>query len=167
LSAPPRNVRPFPSSKPLYSSSSSYLSSLWSSLNRHSLSYSPLPPPLPLPSCHRPRSNASPNPSGSLDMYDPWSARRMPIARLAVSSPDNGPVRMITSLGIAVADVFVIVIADMGGGGEWDVGGWNLCCVLCCVARVDAATHGLRIMNVHHSMIIPKKMHNLTYCTFV
>ncbi len=54
----------------------------------------------------------------------------------------------------------------MGRGREWDVGGGNLCCVLCCVAQVDA-THGLRIMTVHHSTIIPKKLHNLTYCTFV
>jgi hypothetical protein len=35
----------------------------------------------------------------------------------------------------------VKVIVDMGGGWEWDEGGGNLGCVLCCVARVDA-THG-------------------------
>jgi hypothetical protein len=39
------------------------------------------------------------NPSGSLDMHDPGSARRMPIARSAVSSPDDGPVQTIVSLG--------------------------------------------------------------------
>ncbi len=62
-------------------------------------------------------------------MYDPWSACRMQIARSAVSSPDNGPVRMIASLGVAIAAIVVVIIADMGGG-EWDVGGGNLCCVL-------------------------------------
>jgi hypothetical protein len=80
-------------------------------------------PPLPLPSCHHPRLNASSNHSGSLDMYDPWSAHRMPIARSSVSSPDDNPVQTITSLGIAIAAVFIIIIADMGGGWEWDVGG--------------------------------------------
>ncbi len=54
---------------------------------------------------------------------------------------DDGPVRTIASLGIAIAAIVVIVVADMGGGGKWDVGGGNLDCVLCCVARVDA-THG-------------------------
>ncbi len=62
-------------------------------------------------------------------MYDPWSARRMRIARSAVLSPDDGPVRTIASLGVAIAAVVVVVVADMGGG-EWDVGGGNLCCVL-------------------------------------
>ena len=52
----------------------------------------PTSPPLPLPSPHRLQSNASANPSGSLNMYNPWSARRMPIPRLAVSSPNNNPV---------------------------------------------------------------------------
>jgi hypothetical protein len=67
-------------------------------------------------------------------MYDPWSARRMPIARSAVSSPDDDPVRTIASLGVAIAAVVVVVVADMGGGWwEWDVGEGNLCCVLCCV----------------------------------
>jgi hypothetical protein len=50
----------------------------------------PPSPPLPLSPRHRPRSNANTNPSRSLDMYDPWSARRTPITRLAVSSPDDG-----------------------------------------------------------------------------
>jgi hypothetical protein len=40
-------ARPSPSFAPLYSSSSSYSSSLRSSLNRHSQLYSPPPPPLP------------------------------------------------------------------------------------------------------------------------
>jgi hypothetical protein len=55
-------------------------------------------PSLPIPSCHCPRSNTSANPSGSLEMYNPWSMRRMLIARLDVSSPNGGPVQMITSL---------------------------------------------------------------------
>ncbi len=38
--------------------------------------------------------NASANPSCSLNMFDPWSARRMPIARSAVSSPNDGHVRI-------------------------------------------------------------------------
>jgi hypothetical protein len=63
----------------------------------------------------------------------------MPIARLAVSSPNNGPIQTIASLGIAIAAVIIVVVADMGGVGEWDVGGGNLGCVLCCVAQV--ATH--------------------------
>jgi hypothetical protein len=58
-------------------------------------------------------------------MYDPWSVRRMRISRSAVSLPDDGPVRTIASLGVAIAAVVVIVVADMGGG-EWDVGGGNL-----------------------------------------
>jgi hypothetical protein len=37
--------------------------------------------------------NASANPSGSLDMFDHGSARRMPIARSAVLSLDDGHVR--------------------------------------------------------------------------
>ncbi len=51
------------------------------------------------------------------------------IASSAVSSPDDGPVRTIASLGVAIAAVVVVVVADMGGG-EWDVRGGNLCCVL-------------------------------------
>ncbi len=74
-------------------------------------------------------------------MYNPWSARRMPIKRSAVLLLDDGPIKMIASLGIAITTIVVVVIADIGGGGEWDVGGGNLGCVLCCVARVDA-THG-------------------------
>ncbi len=165
MSAPPGD--PFPSSKPSYSLSSlAYLSSSWSSSNKHSPSYFP-PPPLPLPSHQCPQSNASANPSRSLNMYTPWSACRMPIARLALLSPDKGPVQMIAIFGIAVASVVVAVVAYMGGGGEWYVGGGDLCCVLCCVARVDATHMGWEIMNVHHSTIILKKLHNLTYCTFV
>ncbi len=97
-SAPPRN--PFPSSVSLYSSwlsyasTSSYLLMSLSSSNRHSPSPVVFPPspPLPLPSCHHPQSNASANPSGSLNMYNPWSACRMLIARSAESLPNDGPV---------------------------------------------------------------------------
>ncbi len=75
-------------------------------------------------------------------MYNPWSARRMPIKQLAVSSPNDGPVQTIAFVGFAITAVVVVVVAeDMGGGGEWDVGRGNLGCVLCCVAQVDA-THG-------------------------
>jgi hypothetical protein len=74
-------------------------------------------------------------------MYDPHSARKMPIARLAVLAPEDGPIQTIASLGVTIATVVVVVVADMGGGGEWDVGGGNLGCVLCCVAQVDAP-HG-------------------------
>jgi hypothetical protein len=58
-------------------------------------------------------------------MYNPWSVRRMPIKRLGISLPGNGPVQTIASLGVAIAAIVVIVVADMGGGGggEWDVGG--------------------------------------------
>ncbi len=66
-------------------------------------------------------------------MYDTWSACRMPIERSTVPLPDDGPVRTIASLGVAIAAVVVIVVADMGGGGEWDVGGggiWVVCCVV-------------------------------------
>jgi hypothetical protein len=33
---------------------------------------------------------------------------------------------MIASLGVAIAAVVVIVVADMGGGWEWDVGDFLL-----------------------------------------
>jgi hypothetical protein len=58
---------------------------------------------------------------------------RMPIARLAISPTNDGPVQIIASLGIAIAAVVIVVAADMGGGGEWDVGGggiWVVCCVV-------------------------------------
>ncbi len=122
-STPPCN--PFPSSSSSYSLLSLYSSSSQSSWNRHSPSYSPLPPPLPLPSHHRPRLNASANPSRSLDMYDPWSARRMPIARSAVSSPDDGPVRTITSLRISPGFSFTFGVSGIRGGGV----GLRLCVV--------------------------------------
>ncbi len=67
-------------------------------------------------------------------MYEPWSTRRMPMEGSAISLPNDGPVRTIASLGVAVAAVVVAVVADMGGRGEWDVRGGNLGCVLCCVA---------------------------------
>jgi hypothetical protein len=51
-------------------------------------------------------------------MYDSWSTRRMPIVSTAISSPDDGPVRMNASLGVAIAAVVVVVVAEMGGGGE-------------------------------------------------
>ncbi len=83
----------------------------------------PPSPPLPLPSRHRPRSNASANPSGSLDMYDPWSARRMPIARSALSSPDDGPVQTIASLRISR-----VVRFDFRCGWHWgSLAGLRLC----------------------------------------
>ncbi len=50
-------------------------------------------------------------------------------------------VGLTASLGVAIATIVVVVIADIGGGGEWDVGGGNLGCVMCCVAQV--ATHGM------------------------
>ncbi len=70
----------------------------------------PTSPPLPLSSSHRPQMNASANPSRSLDMHDPWYARRMPITRSAVSLPDNGPVCTIASLIVVVVVVAVVVI---------------------------------------------------------
>jgi hypothetical protein len=45
--------------------------------------------------------NASANSSGSLDMINPWSARRMTTARSAVSSPDDGHVRTLPPLALA------------------------------------------------------------------
>jgi hypothetical protein len=72
--------------------------------------------PLPLPSRHRPRSNASANPSGSLDMYDPWSARRMPIARSAVLLPDDGPIPLKRSPPSAFPQLFALIF-DVGGIG--------------------------------------------------
>jgi hypothetical protein len=77
----------------------------------------PTSPPLPLPSRHRPRSNASTNPSGILDMYDPWSARRMPIARSAVSLPDDGSVQTIASLRISPVLFFYFRRGWHWGGG--------------------------------------------------
>jgi hypothetical protein len=59
-------------------------------------------------------------------MYDLWFACRIPIERSTVLSPNDGPVQMITSLGIAIATVVVIIIADVGGEGEWDVGGGEI-----------------------------------------
>jgi hypothetical protein len=67
-------------------------------------------------------------------MYDPWSACGMPITRSAVSSPNDNPVQTIASLGIAITTVVFVVIVDMGGGWEWDVGGRGksvMCVVLC------------------------------------
>jgi hypothetical protein len=44
---------------------------------------------------------------------------------------------MIVSLSVTIAAVVVlVVVADMGGRGEWDVGGGNLGCVLYCVAQI-------------------------------
>jgi hypothetical protein len=65
----------------------------------------------------------------------------MPIARLAILLPGNGPVQTNASLSVAIAAVVVVVVAEMGGEGEWEGGGGNLGCVLCFVAQVDA-THG-------------------------
>jgi hypothetical protein len=102
-------------------------------------------------------------------MYNPWSARRMPIERLSVLLPNNGPVRTIASLGIAIAAVVVVVIADMDGGGGrsgmWEGGESGLCVVLCGTSRCH--TWDVSIMNVHHSTNIPKKLQILNYCTFV
>jgi hypothetical protein len=86
--------------------------------------------------------NASANPSGSLDMYDPWSACMMPIMTSAVSSHGNNPVQTIPSLGVTILAVVVVVVADMGGGWEWDVGGRGESLLCVCVAQVDATHMG-------------------------
>jgi hypothetical protein len=54
-------------------------------------------------------------------------------------SSSLGPTKLVDNSSDDVLGVKVI--AD-GWRGEWDVGGGNLCCVLCCVAQVDA-THGM------------------------
>jgi hypothetical protein len=58
-------------------------------------------------------------------MYDPWSACRMPIIRLAVSSPDNGPVRTIASLRISP-----VVRFDFWCGWHWGSGVAVVCAVV-------------------------------------
>jgi hypothetical protein len=58
-------------------------------------------------------------------MYDPWSARRMPIARSAVSLPDDGPVQTITSLRISP-----VVGFDFRRGWHWGSGVAVVCAVV-------------------------------------
>jgi hypothetical protein len=70
----------------------------------------PTSTPLSLPSCYCLQLNARANPSRSLNMYNPWSAHRMPITRLAVLSPDDVPNQMITSLGIIVVVIIVVIV---------------------------------------------------------
>ncbi len=49
-----------------------------------------------------------------------------------LGSSSLGPIKSMDNL---LDDLLrVEFIEDMGGGGEWDVGGGSLGCVLCCVA---------------------------------
>ena len=99
----------------------------------HSTSYSPPPPPSPSsPLIVRDQMPAQ-IPAKALTCTTPGLRAGCRSRGRAYCCPNVGPVQTIASLGIAIATIVVVVIADMGGGGEWDVGGggiWVVCCVV-------------------------------------